>query len=262
MNETITLLKNRKSVRKYTDQPLPDSVKKEILEAALCAPSAGAMMLYSIIEVEDQSLKEKLAVSCDHQPFIARAPYVLLFLADYQRWFDYYQFSDAESACADFSRKPRLPAEGDFLLACMDALIAAQNAVIAAESLSVGSCYIGDIIERYEEHKILFNLPRWTAPIALLCFGYPTPDQKSRSKPVRFDLRYIVHKDTYRQFSDQEFSKMWPDSHRETAVETSNPMSRLNHGQHNYIRKFTADFSLEMTRSAREILKNWQNEAE
>ncbi|MHC1772402.1 MAG: nitroreductase family protein [Flexilinea sp.] len=79
MNETITLLKNRKSVRKYTDQPLPDSVKKEILEAALCAPSAGAMMLYSIIEVEDQSLKEKLAVSCDH----GQHNYIRKFTADF-----------------------------------------------------------------------------------------------------------------------------------------------------------------------------------
>lgn len=60
MNETIALLKNRKSVRKYTGQPLPDNVKKEIIEIALWAPSA-AMMLYSIIEVADQSLKDKLS---------------------------------------------------------------------------------------------------------------------------------------------------------------------------------------------------------
>ena len=43
------------------------------------------MMLYSIIEVEDQALKDRLAETCDHQPFIAPAPYALLCLADYQR---------------------------------------------------------------------------------------------------------------------------------------------------------------------------------
>ncbi len=51
MNETITLLKNRKSIRKHT----------EIIKAALYAPSAGAAILYSIIEVADQSLKDKLS---------------------------------------------------------------------------------------------------------------------------------------------------------------------------------------------------------
>lgn len=61
MNETIALLKNRKSVLKYTGQPLPDNVKKEVIEAALWALSAGAVMLYSITEVADQSLKDKLS---------------------------------------------------------------------------------------------------------------------------------------------------------------------------------------------------------
>ncbi|HQP46077.1 MAG TPA: nitroreductase family protein, partial [Flexilinea sp.] len=78
MNETIQTLMNRKSVRKFTDQSVSDDTKQIILEAALHAPSAGAMMLYSIIEVEDQALKDILAESCDHQPFIATAPWLLL----------------------------------------------------------------------------------------------------------------------------------------------------------------------------------------
>ena len=48
-------------------------------------------MLYSIIEVESQKLKDKLALTCDNQPFIAKAPLVLLFLADYQKWYDMFE---------------------------------------------------------------------------------------------------------------------------------------------------------------------------
>ena len=70
-----------------------------ILKATFRAPTAGNMMLYSIIDISDQALKEKLAETCDHQPFIAKAPLVLLFLADYQRWYDYYIYSGTTEAC-------------------------------------------------------------------------------------------------------------------------------------------------------------------
>ncbi len=63
-------------------------------------------MLYSIIEVEDQALKEKLAVSCDHQPFIAKAPFVLIFVADYQRWMDFFHWSEAPQSCAEKNLQP------------------------------------------------------------------------------------------------------------------------------------------------------------
>src|SRR6056297_2480266 len=68
------------------------------------------------------------------------------------------------------------PQESDLFLACEDAMIAAQNAVIAAESLGIGSCYIGDILENYEYHKELLNLPDWAFPITMVAFGYYPKD--------------------------------------------------------------------------------------
>ena len=50
-------------------------------------------------------------------------------------------------------------------------MIAAQNAVIAAESLGIGLDYIGDIVENYEYHQKLFELPEYVLPISLLCWG-------------------------------------------------------------------------------------------
>ena len=71
MNEILRQLHDRKSVRVYEDRPVAPEVKQAILEAAIQAPSAGNMALYTILDITDQELKDKLAVSCDHQPFIA-----------------------------------------------------------------------------------------------------------------------------------------------------------------------------------------------
>lgn len=74
----------------------------------------------------------------------------------------------------------------NLMLASCDAFIAAQNSVIAAESLGLGSCYIGDIMENYEIHQEMFNLPEYTFPITMLCFGYPVGDYTGRQITPRY----------------------------------------------------------------------------
>ena len=141
MNEVLRQLHERKSVRVYAERPVEPEVKRAILEAAIQAPSAGNMALYTILDITDPEKKEALAKSCDDQPFIAKAPVVLIFCADYRRWYDVF---------CQYVEEVRKPDMGDLFLAEADALIAAQNAVVAAHSLGLGSCYIGDITEDYE----------------------------------------------------------------------------------------------------------------
>ena len=140
MNEIIKSLYERKSVRVFEDKFIKfntiDEYKKEILLAAMEAPTAGNQQLYTILDITDQSLKDRLAVSCDKQPFIAKAPMVLIFCADILKWIDVFEEGEAE---------PRKPGCGDLFLGIDDALIAAQNAVVAADSLGIGSCYIGTV---------------------------------------------------------------------------------------------------------------------
>ena len=176
MNEVLKQIKNRKSMRVFEEQAIPDEIKREILNAAFEAPTAGAMQLYSILDITDEELKKKLSIACDNQPFIAKAPMVLVFLADYQRWYDSYCIADCN---------PRKPGEGDILLACADAMIAAQNTVIAAESLGVGSCYIGDIIENCETVRELLGLTDYVLPIAMLVYGYPRSEERRVGKECR-----------------------------------------------------------------------------
>jgi FMN reductase (NADPH)/FMN reductase [NAD(P)H] len=259
MNPTIDLIMHRRSTRKYDSTPLTQEEKDTILHAAMRAPTAGAMMLYTIIQVEDQSIKDRLAETCDHQLFIADAPYVLLFLADYQRWWDLYEAAGCEGRANELRITPRKPAEGDLVLALMDALIAAQTAALAAESLGIGSCYIGDIVENAEVHRQMFDLPRYTFPAALLCFGKPDAPPREPQVP-RFDRMFIVHTDKYRRFSKEELNDLHMPFGRHSFDSGDFANGAQNIAQANYIRKFTADFSIEMTRSAREMIQRWVGE--
>lgn len=243
MNEVINQLKSRKSVRVFEDRTIEGDKRNEIIHAALEAPTAGAMMLYSIIDVTAPELKEKLAILCDNQPFIAKAPMVLIFLADYQRWYDTFVYTDCN---------PRTPETGDLLLAYSDALIAAQNTVVAAESLKIGSCYIGDIIENCEDIRKLLKLPEYVMPAAMLVYGYPTNQQKSRTKPARFNKAYIVFENSYQKLSPEEHRMMYEQKEGNTGHDQSNYMDTI---QAFCKRKYMSDFSNEMNRSANEYLK-------
>jgi nitroreductase len=257
MNQVMDVLLKRKSIRAYEDKEIEADVKAQILQATLRAPTAGNQMLYSIVDVTDQTIKNTLAKTCDNQPFIARAPMVWLFLADYQRWYDYFLACGVEKSCAEKNLPLRKPEEGDLFLACCDALIAAQNAVIAAESFAIGSCYIGDIMEQYETHKELLNLPKYVFPIALLCFGYPTQQQSDRSQSPRFDEQFIVFKNQYKRLTSPELEEMFRERQKLMFGEREYIEGSVNVGQLMYWRKYSADFSVEMSRSVRAILKEW-----
>lgn len=242
MNRTIEELWQRKSVRDYSDELITEEEKRIILEAALQAPTAGNMALYSIIDVQDQKIKDRLAVLCDHQPFIAKAPMVLIFLADYQKWYDIFdEYTE---------NMPKLE-ESDFLLASQDCTIAAQNAVVAAQSLGIGSCYIGDIIENFEVHQDMLKLPKYAVPCIMVVFGRPTQQQKDRIKPKRFDLTDIVHVDYYHQKSIVETKAMFMKQSKKDEKELKRYINAFAK------RKFFAEFRQEMNRSTRAILKHW-----
>ena len=250
MNPIIDLLNARCSTRAYDPTPPTDEEKHAVLHAAMRAPTAGNLMLYSILEIEDQALKDQLAVTCDDQPFIARAPWVLLFVADFQKWMDLF----SAAGCDEMPGAPHgvTPGLGDLLMACTDATIAAQNAVIAAESLGIGSCYIGDIVELGETHAELLKLPRYTFPITMLCLGRPKVAPRVTE---RYD-KHVVHRDTYRRLSDAELHEVSVDLDREYGGSGLKP-GIAGYVQDLYARKFTADFSFEANRSVAWWLERW-----
>lgn len=259
MNEVIELLMERRSIRAYDEREISKEVRERILESAIRAPTAGNMVLYSILEIEDQELKDKLVETCDNQPMIGRSPFVLVFLADFRKWMDYFEVCDVNDINLMRGIDEYKPGAGDFMLCVSDALIAAQNAVVAAESLGIGSCYIGDVMENYEIHRELFDLPEYTFPVGMLCFGYPTEGQLKRPLTTRFPRESVVFKNKYRRLGRDEFYRMYREMD-ERVFKGKYLEGCSNIGQHYYKRKVTSDFMAEMNRSVAKAIKLWCGE--
>lgn len=245
MNEIISALFARKSVRAFSGKAISDADRSLIIRSAIQAPTAGNQVLYTILEIEDQAIKDRLAILCDNQPFIARAPLVLVFLADCRKWLDAYRYAGIEA------RKPGL---GDLLLAIEDAMIAAQDAVMAAHSLGIGSCYIGDILENKEEIEKLLGLDEYVLPASMLVFGYPTEQQQKREKPKRFDEKYIVRKNRYSRLGEGELRNMFAEVHAEDGYSFEGYLQAF------CARKYMSDFAMEMDRSVGTYLEAFSAE--
>jgi nitroreductase len=250
VNPTIELLNARTSTRVYADTPITAAEKAAILHTTMRAPTGGNMMMYSIIEVTDQALKDRLADTCDDQPFIAKAPWVLVFVADMQKWTDLFEYSHVENVQVVVHR--RTPGLGDLMMACADALIAAQNAVVAAESLGIGSCYIGDVLEQAETHCELFDLPPHAMPIAMLCFGHAAA---GRAPVPRYEAN-VVHENTYKRMTEVELAA-FSEGLASQGTSRALPPGIENIGQAYYKRKHAVEFMVEMNRSVEWWQKRW-----
>ena len=241
----IRSLYERKSVRAFTGEKIPEEAVQEILNAAVQAPTAGNQQLYTILRITDPEKKHRLSISCDNQPFIEEADLILVFLADFRKWYRAF----VEAGCA-----PRKPEEGDLILSIDDAVIAAENAVIAAEALGIGSCYIGDIMENIETQREILSLPEYVFPAAMLVFGYPTAQQKERKKPPRVPMEYVVQENAYHDHTPEELRAMFAGKTRERGFEAW--MKAFCEY------KYTSDFSVEMSRSVRAYLAQFGKDAE
>ena len=244
MNETIRLLMERKSVRQFEKEPIPQEDVEAILNAAVQAPTAGNMTLWTIINVTDPEKKLALSKSCDNQPFIATAPLVLVFCADYRRWFEVFK-------TLDLGEELRVPAEGDFMLATADTIIAAHATVIAADALGYGSCYIGDIIENCDTQREILGLPEYVKPVCMAVFGKPTQSQIDRKKPPRFALSDVVHENSYKMQDADEMIRMLKE--RQGLDDEAFDRWIMAFTK----RKWNCDFSREMSRSAAQIIREW-----
>jgi nitroreductase len=250
---TIDLMMNRVSIRKFNDEPIKETVMDDIISAAIQAPTAGNMMIYSIIKIKDKETLKKLSESCDHQPFIASADTALIFVVDVYKWHRYFLVNDVEGYAKRTNRQYQGPTIGDAVLGINDAFCAAQNAVIAAEHFGIGSCYIGDIMENVEYHKELLNLPEYVFPAAMLVFGHYDHRPKARS---RFDQKFVVFDERYKTLSDDEIQTMFEKRDEFYNPEISPDIK--NFAQQFYNRKIGSDFFKEMNRSLDIIFKMFE----
>ena len=106
-------------------------------------------------------------------------------------------------------------------------------------------------MENCEAQRELLGLPEYVFPAAMLVFGYPTRQQAERQKPRRADMEHIVHENTYRQMNAEELRALF--SVRADQKSYEDYMKAF------CTRKYNSDFSVEMSRSVGEYLKQFES---
>lgn len=171
MNNTIELLMNHMSIRKYKNKPVSRETVDTIIKCGQMAPTSSHFQNYTIIEVKDERKKNFLSETAGGQIWVKQAPVVLLFCADLNRGKKYFEETDKEV----FSNTE------SYTVAVIDASLAMQKSFIAAQSLGLGGVVVGGIRNDVESVSKEFKLPDMVAPLFLLCLGYP--DENPGLKP-------------------------------------------------------------------------------
>lgn len=150
--EFFDVLRERHSVRAYTDRQIEPAALQQILEAANAAPSAGNLQAFEVYVVNDPGRKESLRRAALDQEFLAGAPVVLIFCAHPARSAGRYGRRGAELYCVQ------------------DASIACTYAMLSATALGLSSVWVGAFVE--EAVRAAIGAPEVHRPVAMLPLGY------------------------------------------------------------------------------------------
>lgn len=185
----INSLKERRSIRKYSSEPVDDSLLNELLEAASRASTTGNMQLYSVIVTRSEEGKKRLAPLHFNQPMITNAPVVLTFCADYNRFMKWCKQRNADPGYDNFH---------SFLTATIDTLLFAQTFCVAAESKGLGICYLGTTTYTADKLTELLELPELVIPITTVTVGFP--ESVPPVQQDRLPIDSIMHSEKYHDY--------------------------------------------------------------
>lgn len=158
MNETLKTMWKRRSVRRYTSDPVPEEDLNWILEAARRAPTGSNRQKWHMIVITDPDLRTKTAAACSHQMWMADAPVILCLVT--------------------------LPGEGS-----VNGTIVLDHAILAATSLGYGTCWVG----AYDAAKVkeVLGIPEEYGIICLTPVGWPAeqPPKRPRKSPAELFMK-------------------------------------------------------------------------
>jgi nitroreductase len=172
--ELAPLIRHR-SVRKYSDKPIPEELAQCLVGVAQSAATSSNLQLWSVISVQDLETREKIAAVADNYEHIRSAPWFFAFVADHHR---------LKTTAAEVGENAEgLDYEEFFIMATVDVALAAERFVCAAETLGMGICYIGAMRNNAAEIKRLLGLPDQTFCVFGLCLGWPEEPLQAHIKP-------------------------------------------------------------------------------
>lgn len=187
----------RRSIRRYSDRQISESLLNSIIETAMRAPTCGNMQLYSVIVTRSEEGKKALAPAHFNQPMVTNAPVVLTICADFNRFTRWCELSEADPGYDNFL---------SFMNAMADATIFAQQLVAVAETEGLGSCYLGTVTYNAEIISEILNLPELCVPVACVTLGWP---EEEGVETERLPLRAVVHNEKYRHDNDEEIIELF-----------------------------------------------------
>ncbi len=172
--ELFEVIRNRRSIRAYKKQDVPEGTVEKLLDAARWAPSAGNIQPWAFVVATSLDVKRNLSLAAYSQRDVEEAPIVIV-------------------VCADEKRAQESYGERGKTLYChQDTAAAVQNILLSAYSLGLGSCWVGAFKE--EQVRKVIKAPESMKPVALIILGYPDEAPVARG---RRPLSEIMHKESF-----------------------------------------------------------------
>ena len=157
-------IRNRRTIREFKPDPVPESVILKILQAGRWAPSSSNTQRWHFILVTDKDTLTELGRIATQGSFIAQAPMAIVIVME-----------DAP--------RPQL-----------DAGRALQQMELMAWSEGLGTCFVGVRVEEQQKAvAALLNIPEGMELITILPFGYRLDGPRQRGTP-RKPMEEIVHR--------------------------------------------------------------------
>lgn len=172
MPDIISVIRNRRSIRKFKDKPVEGSKLLRILEAGRWAPSGLNNQPWRFLVIRDKELRSKISRFTKYGRIITGAGSLIVVLMD-----------TADS----YNRDKDLMATG----------AAIQNMLLEARGLGVGSCWLGEIVNQKSNVQKLLKLDSDLELLAVIAFGYPACKPISRRKKLKNLVIYPHLKNKY-----------------------------------------------------------------
>jgi nitroreductase len=168
----LELLATRRSVRRFTAEPLAPEQEQRLLDAARAAPSAGNVQSWFFVRVRSPRLKAELCAAALSQRFVAEAPLCVV-------------------VCADERRAMQAYGERGATLYCLqDTAAATVHLLLAAHALGLGACWVGAFRER-DVARVL-ELPEHLRPVAIVPIGVPAEQPSSPGRRPLDEVSRVV----------------------------------------------------------------------
>lgn len=166
--DLFSALLNRRSIRKYSENKIPDKAVDSILKSAMYAPSAMNNQAWQFVVINQREKLDDIIKVISHAEMLKSAQAAIL-------------------VCGDLNLEKNV----DYIQQNCSA--ATQNLMLCAHGLGIGSCWIGvypvkEIISGLQE---LFKLPEYVIPISLVSLGYPAEnpiaEDRFKTEKVHFN---------------------------------------------------------------------------